>query len=319
MTPVGIDIAKEKFDAAVLIGTGKYRSKVFANDSGGFAALLSWAARHAKGPLRVCMEATASYHEPLALFLADQGVAVSVVNPARLHAFAQSELSRTKTDDTDAKRIARFCALFTPPLWTPPAAEVRTLRELMRRLEALLDLHQQEANRLALASATTQDSIRAVLLTLSTEITRIKAAIRQHIDQHPGLKQRAALLDSIPGFGDTTIGWLLAEIDFAAFDDTKALSAFCGLAPRLCSSGSSVAKKARLAKTGAARLRRILYFPAITACQHNPLIRRFYQRLLANGKTKMQALCAAMRKLLALAYGVLKSGQPFNPNFAHGS
>lgn len=316
MSPVGIDIAKNKFDAAVITAAGKYRSKVFTNDADGFAAFLSWTARHSQTPLWVCMEATGSYHEALALFLVDHGVRVSVINPARLYAFAQSELSRAKTDDSDAKRLARFCALFQPDPWQPPAAEVRTLRELMRRLEALQDLHQQEANRLSLASDTTRASITAVMDTLHGEIERIKAAIREHIDQHPGLKQRATLLDTIPGFGDTTIGWLLAEIDFAAFDDTKGLSAFCGLAPQLCSSGSSVAKKARLAKSGAARLRRILYFPALVATRHNPIVRAFYQRLLGNGKTKMQALCAAMRKLLSLAYGVLKSGQPFNPDYA---
>jgi transposase len=123
------------------------------------------------------------------------------------------------------------------------------------------------------------------------------------------------LLDTIPGMGSVTIGTLLAEIEFDRFDRAPQLAAFTGLVPKIRQSGTSVHGRGALSKAGSSDLRRSLYMPAIVAMQHNPIIKAFYTRLLANGKSKMQAICACMRKLLCIAFGVLKSKQPFNPNY----
>ncbi|HEY0101164.1 MAG TPA: transposase [Pyrinomonadaceae bacterium] len=138
--------------------------------------------------------------------------------------------------------------------------------------------------------------------------------LRSHLDSHPGLRGQRDLLLSIPGIGETTAPKLLAEImDVTLYASAKQLAAFAGLAPRLHESGSSVKRKARLSKTGAPRLRKALYFPAIAAIKYNPYIKDLSERLRARGKCPMQVIGAARRKLIHLAYGVLKSGRPFDP------
>ena len=138
--------------------------------------------------------------------------------------------------------------------------------------------------------------------------------IRSHIDSHPGLKGQRDLLLSIPGIGETTAAKLLAEImDVKLYESARQLAAFAGLAPRPHESGSSVRRKARLSKSGAPRLRKALYFPAVVAMRHNPYVRAMSERLKERGKCPMQVIGAAMRKLIHIAYGVLKSGRPFDP------
>jgi transposase len=150
---------------------------------------------------------------------------------------------------------------------------------------------------------------------LAAEIKRTETLIRQHIDGHPTLRERRELLISIPGIGETTAAKLLAEIvDVKLYSGARQLAAFAGLAPRLHESGSSVKRKARMSKLGAPRLRKALYFPAIAAIKHNPYIRAMSIRLKERGLCPMQIIGAAMRKLVHLAYGVLKSGRPFDPS-----
>ncbi|WP_434112109.1 IS110 family transposase [Methylocaldum sp. GT1TLB] len=312
-SPIGIDIAKAKFDAAAL-RNGKYKTKVFQNTPEGFKAFLAWL--QAFPTPHVCLEATGRYGEGLALFLVDHGLAVSVVNPAQIHAFGQAELSRTKTDKSDAKRIARFCLSQRPLLWQPPPPAVRPLQALVRRLESLLEMRQMEKNRLDGADPTVRPSIEAVLATLDAEIAATQQRIREHIDHDPDLRQRRDLLDTIPGFGDATIPVLLAALgDVHRFENARSVAAFAGLSPKEHQSGKWKGHT-RLSKTGDALLRKALYMPAIVARRHNPLIRAFCERLKAQGKNGKLIVGAAMRKLLVLAYGVLKSGRPFDPN--HG-
>jgi transposase len=311
---VGIDIAKLKFDVALQAGS-KWRTRVFDNHATGFAACLKWAqslAGHA--PLHVCMEATGMYYEALAVYLVEQGVTVSVVNPFQIAQFAKATGERNKTDKQDAKTIARFAATQSPPAWQAPPAHTRVLRDLLRRLEGLFDMERQEKNRQAVASAVVQTSIDTLLAVLAQQIKAVKVAIAEHIDRHPDLREAAKRLDSIPGVGEATITLVLAELPASVREDVRRADAFTGLAPRRVESGTSVKGRSRLSKQGASRLRKGLYFPAIVACKHNPVVKAFYQRMLQNGLTKKQAVCAAMRKLLHLIIGVLKSGKPFDPS-----
>jgi transposase len=325
---LGIDIAKAKFDVALHRTSAaptdaklnKYHLKdktaQFTNDAAGFEQLVEWLSKHSVGlnAIHVAMEATGIYYEALAVFLCSKSMCVSVVNPALISGFARASLSRIKTDKADAKLIAAFCAAMRPAVWLAPAPQVRHLRELTRRLVDLKDLHQQERNRLEQAN-TTHASITAVIEVLETQIKQVSLAIKAHIDQHPGLKEQATLLNSIPGLGSVTIGTLLAEIEFDRFERAPKLAAFTGLVPCIRTSGTSLNKSKGLSKAGSADLRRSLYMPAVVALQFNPVIKAFYVRLLANGKSKMQAVCACMRKLLCIAFGVLKSKQPFDPNY----
>lgn len=313
---LGVDISKAKFDVALLNDEGKYRCKVFANSRAGFAALEQWLHAHLPqglASLHVCLEATDSYHEPLALHLHDQGVRLSVVNPMRVKRFMELEGARNKTDQGDAKSLARFCRMTTPEPWEAPTPGVRVLQALVARLDALQQMHQSEANRLAVAHTAVQPSLLEVLATLDKAIAEVKAQIRQTIDDDPDLRQRAALLHSIPGLGERTIPQLLAYIGRPQrFNSVKALSAYASLSPLIRQSGSSLNQRSGTHPQGHRQLKRALYFPAMVAAQHNPLIAAFWQRLKAQNKPGKVIVVACMHKLLAIIYGVLKSNTPFD-------
>ena len=137
---LGIDIAKDTFDAALIKEERKPRHRRFANTAAGHGQLLAWLQDHGAQKAHTCLEATGTYGEALALFLHKAGHTVSVVNPARIHAFAKSQLQRTKTDKADAQLIAKFCQTQTPGAWTPPPAEARELQALVRRLQTLEEM-----------------------------------------------------------------------------------------------------------------------------------------------------------------------------------
>jgi transposase len=310
---LGIDISKQNFDAALLDPSrpaAKPRHKAFPNSPAGFERLQEWLG---DAQVHACLEATNTYGDALARFLHQHGHTVSVVNPAQIKAFAGTQLSRTKTDKADAHRIAQFCQMHQPPAWTPPAPEVAHLQALVRRLESLQEMQQMEQNRLDTAPAPVRSSLEAVLTVLDQQIVQTRQAIKDHIDQNPTLKGQRDLLVSIPGIADTTAAVILAELlDLSQFTEARQVAAFAGLVPRLRQSGSSVRGRSSLSKVGSPRLRKSLYFPAMAALRFNPAIRALGDRMKASGKCKMVILGAAMRKLLCLAFGVLKSGKPFD-------
>ncbi len=316
---LGIDIAKVKFNACLLQLTGKLKHKVFSNNAAGFAQLHEWLEKQEVPQVHACLEATGTYGEALSHYLHQQGHTVSVMNPAAIKAFAASRLSRTKTDRVDAELIARFCLAQQPPPWTPPAPEVRELQALVRRLESLIEMRVAEENRLSAGVnvAAVRASVEEMIAHLKEQIARTEKLIRDHIDKHPGLKQQRELLDSIPGIAETTAARLLAEVpDIKRYRSARQLAAFAGLVPRERQSGSSVRGRVRLSKIGNARLRKALYFPAITALRSSPFFQEWAEGLRQRGKSKMSVIGAVMRKLIHIAYGVLKSGRPFDPNLA---
>ena len=313
---VGIDIAKSSFDV-FLIHEEKQHYRSFPNKPEGFEQLSNWLQECGVQQVHACMEATGRYGEELAQYLYEQDHQVSVVNPARIRDYARSKLTRNKTDKLDAKIIAFFCLNENPALWQPPAPEIRELQALVRHLEALQDMRTQENNRLKSGVPSKQvcSMLEEHLAFLDEQIRQIKKRIKEHMDQNPGLKRDHDLLITIPGIGDTTANKLLSE-NIQAFSDGRALAAFAGLSPRLCFSGTSVHHRGRLSRVGRSGLRKALYFPAISAMRFNPQIITFCDRLAEKHKPNMVVIAAAMRKLLCLSMGVLKSGLPFNPNYA---
>ena len=268
--------------------------------------------------MHACLEATGRYGEALALCLHQQGHTVSVVNPLIIARYAQSKLSRAKTDKADARLIAEFCQKEQPVAWTPLPPEVQALQALVRRLESLQEMRQMEQNRLGAGDhpEAVRASLEAHLAYLEAAIRQTEAQIREHLSGHPGLREARELLLSIPGIGEKTVAYLLAELGLMQqFRHARQAAAFGGLTPRIYQSGTSVKKRESFSKLGSARLRKALYFPAISALQHNPLIRALGERLRGAGKGAMVVIGAAMRKLLHLAYGVLKSGKPFDPQW----
>jgi transposase len=316
-TVLGIDISKKDFYVSLLTETPATKPKKFTNNTQGFESLLNWLKQQSVVELHACMEATSIYGEALAEFLYGEGFQVSIVNPARIKGFAKSELLRTKTDSVDAALIARFCAAMKPSLWTPTAPEVKELQALLRRLESVTEMMTSEQNRLETATPTVAALTQEHLDYLKQQQQLIKKLISDHFDQHPHLKQQRELLTSIPGIGDLTASILLAEIgDVSDYDNARQLAAYAGLTPSERSSGTSVRGKTRLSCTGNVRMRKALYMPAVVAMRHNPLLKAMSERLLGRGKVKMQVIGALMRKLVHLAFGILKSQKPFDPNYA---
>ncbi len=314
---LGVDIGKNDFHVALLIDERSY-SKSFPNVKIGLVQLAAWLKNHKIEYVHACLESSGGFEEAPALDLHERGHLVSVVNPSRVKSFAQSELLRTKTDAVDAALIARFCRAHVPQAWVPPSPETRALQALVRRYAGLQDMLLTENNRLGGARIETavEQSLRGHIAYLEAELKRVDAEINDLIDRHPPLRNQRDLLMTIPGIAELTATRILGEMPtISEYRNAKAVAAFAGLSPREHQSGNSRGRT-RLAKTGNARLRRMLYFPAITATRHNPLLKALYERLVAAGKPKMVALAAVMRKLLVLAYGVLKSKQPFNPSYA---
>jgi transposase len=312
---VGIDVAKAKLDIALKLASGKYKTKVVANTPAGFEELRAWLGKHGVPCAHVCMEATGVYWERLAEDLADHGFAVSVLNPARIKGYAAALGARNKTDEVDARVIAEFCSSANPGLWQPASKSVRRLRALVGRRDALVQLRTEELNRLESASAeVVRRSIEEVVAHLSGQIEQIEKQIARDIDDDPTLREQRELLASIPGIGPATAAMFLShyggELRFAS---SRQAVAFAGLDTRLHESGSSVRGKPRLSKAGHSSIRKGVYMPAVTAMTRTAWGKAFSSRLAAAGKPKKLILGALMRKIVAIAYGVLKSKMPFNP------
>lgn len=317
MDILGIDVGKHEMHA-VLLQNDRATSRSAPNSAAGFEQLRRWLRNRRVERVHACLEATGGWSEDLALALHEAGYIVSLVNPMRIKAFAKSEMLRTKTDRIDAALIARFCRTHAPEHWTPPAPEIRALQGLVRRYQSLVQMRTEEQNRLQapMLALVVKASIEATLVHLDGEADRVEREIQQLFDRYPPLRRQRELLTSIPGIGQTTAARILGEMpNITEFRDVKAVAAYAGLSPRHYESGS-IRLPSRIAKTGNGNLRTALYFPAISAMRFNPLLRRFADRLRERRKSNMTIITAVMRKLLTLAYGVLKSGRFFDPTYA---
>jgi transposase len=311
---LGIDVSKKKLDVA-LIFNGRTLKKKFDNSPKDFRLLQGWLMSLHIERVHACLESTGTYGEAVAEFLHEKGHRVSVVNPLRVKGYANTDLKRNKTDPADALLIADFCLVKNPDEWHPMPPEVKQLQALTRRIEALDQMLIAEKNRLDVAPKAVRTSVKRMIRTLETEIKNVHRLIKEHIDNHPDMKQQNNLLLTIPGIGQKTSQLLLGEVEFRRFNSARAVAAQAGLTPRKDQSGTSL-NRSRLSKVGNGRIRKALYFPAIVAVQYNETIKQFASRLSQNGKTPMEVICAAMRKLLHIAFGVLKHNRPFDPNLA---
>lgn len=320
---VGIDVSKAKLDCLWLRDavTLKVKTKVVTNDAKGQRTLQQWLLKTLKAnseDILVVMEATGVYHEQVAEALVDGGFQVAVVNPAHIKSYAKSLGNIHKTDKQDSLIIARFGAERRPALWQPEALEIRELKALITRLEALETDYQRELNRLekneqrTTSSPTVITSIQHMIQELANAKRRIEDEIDDHIDRHPRLKQDKALLESIPGVGKVVSRVMLAVIHSRGFTSARQVAAYLGLIPVLIESGVFKGRSA-LSKRGPASVRARLYMAAVVASRYNPDVAAMKRRLLANGKNNMQAIGAAMRKLVHICYGVINSQTEYSP------
>lgn len=314
---VGVDVSKKTLDVTLLNEKGGKRRKRVANTTDGIQALHNWLEKQTDGQIHICMESTSVYWEELAETFYEMGYIVSVVNPVRIKGYAMSQLRRSKTDQLDGDVIADFCKSQEPPTWTPPTAEQKKLRALVRHMEALKKSRTQQSNRLETCrDEEVEASLEMLLKTIDAEIEQVKKRINDLIDQNPDLKEKKELLESIKGFGEKTAIHILAEMfDIEDYENAKAVAADAGITTSHHESGTSVRRKPKISRMGKATIRSALHYPAITAIQHNPVVRKLAKRLEARGKKKSVIRVAAMRKLMHLAYGVIKNKKPFDPAY----
>jgi transposase len=307
-TILGLDVSKDKLDACLLLSTPRHLT--VPNTPAGHLRLLAWAAE--AGPLHLCLEATSTYGFAVARHAHAAGQAVSVLQPLAVQRYAQATLSRNKTDRLDAALIADYGRTQQPRAWTPPTAAQAQLQAQSRLRAELVQSRQGWANRRATAHASVRGPLQKLIRSLDRQIARLDAALAHTLRQDPALHAQAELLRSIPAVGPVLCAGLLAELP-ADLRHARAATAYAGLNPRQRESGSSLRGRTCLSKVGNARLRRLLYVPALAALRCNPVLRDQAARLAARGKTGKVRVAAVMRKLLCLCVGVLRSGEPWNP------
>jgi transposase len=291
----------------------------FTNTPEGHLIILRYL-RQAGRVVRVCMESTGLYGLDLALALSGQeGIEVMVANPRAVRHFAQAMMKRSKNDQIDAGVLEQFALHMPFKPWQRPSVAALALHALARRLRELVEIQTAEKNRQHAAGASkaipavVRRDLARSLRAQERAIERLTRQARKLIAQDPQLAERFELLDSVPGIGETSAVQLLGELGVLAPDlGARQWVAYAGLDPRQYTSGTSVHKKPRISKAGNKHLRHALFMPALVAVQHDPHLRAFYQHLLAQGKFKMQALVAVMRKLLHALHAMFKTHQPYD-------
>ena len=316
----GIDISKLTFDVTVLYDD-KSQHKKFINNSQGFFLFHKWI-KSFKSENYICMEATGIYGMHLVTFLVKKKYRTIVSNPYKIKNYARMKMNRNKTDKSDSLCIAKYCkSLYLEDeidnhIYTIKSKNSQRLQALVTRLEQVKLLKAQEVNHLE--STLDKVSIKFIKKTikqLEKQIIAIKNSITECINQDLILKKQVNLLITIDGIGEITAWSILAYLgDISLFSTSGQVASYAGVNPFIEDSGTSL-KVSRLSKMGHKRLRKSLYMPAIVAKKYNPVLVEFYDRLLKNGKPKKVAICAVMRKLLVIAYGVLKSEIEFDPNY----
>lgn len=268
--------------------------------------------------VRVCLESTGSYGLDLALALDRAvGIEVMVLNPRAAHNFAKALMQRSKTDPVDARVLREYvrCMAFVP--WHPPTMEKLELRGFARRIASLIQMRAQEKNRLhaaqySAASEAICNDIEVNIRHLDRRLEQLEKLAAKLIDQHRHLQIPIARIVSVKGIGLHSAILIWGELCVLPQDlSARQWVAHAGLDPRHCESGAFQGKT-RISKAGNKYLRAALYMPAHNAIQWEPHVRAFCDHLVHNGKNKMQAKVAVMRKLLHAIHGMILRGTNFD-------
>ena len=313
----GIDVGAEELVLTIRKNGTSYKPQKFANTHTDRARLVK---KLVNLPgIIVCLEATGVYHFDLSIALHDAGVALMVVNPKSSHNFAKALMKNSKTDAVDADTLAQYAERMDFVAWTRPSDEKISLRGFARRIDALTRQKAAAKNQLHALSAS-KENPKAVLRDAELSISQLEKRIAclskealALIGKHPDLERAFLLLTGIKGIAQTSAIALMGELLLLP----KGLShrewvKSAGLDPRAFDSGKSVHKQARISKAGNRHIRSALYMPALSAKQHDPYVKAYFQHLVDNGKKPLQALCAVMRKLLHAIHGMLKYDKQFD-------
>jgi transposase len=311
---VGVDISKLKFDVFYKDENGKNVSKSFENNQEGFKALTDSLSRK---EIYLGMEATGNHGYALADYMYTNGHVVYVINPALIKYYGKSLHCRIKTDKQDAKLIYNFIMANKDTnlyAWKPLTKNHQEVRALNRCLLNLKDEITGFSNAHGSELSTKVKKVyKSVLKKLEAEVDSVIAQIKEIVSQDEKLKSQMTLLLTIPGIGEITAWSLLSELpDLAEFKNAKQLAVWAGVNPAIKQSGTSVSGRGSISKTGSAKLRKALYFPAIVALRFNPHVKSLGDRLKAKGKKGKVIIVAAMHKLLRIIFAMLRTGELFN-------
>ncbi len=315
---LGIDVGKKDLFCHILHFESSY-SERFDNNEAGITKLTEWLESIAdRSHTIACLEQTGAYSKAVASRLvAAQLSRVHVVNPRCIKSYASRKLRRNKSDTADARLIAEFARAeqFDLRPWTPQPPENEEITELSRYAESLTaDNARLKTKCEPVTNPLILKSLKRRIKAQEKEIAELRRRINVLIKSQPILRKQKELLSSIPGIGETTCQILIAELpEIDLFKDARQLAAWGGVTPRHFKSGTSGSTKTPITKVGSSSLRRALFMPAMTARMNNPLLKEFADRLNENGKKPKQVIIAVMRKLLHQIYGILKSGEPYNP------
>ena len=312
---VGIDISKDKFDAAI-VKEGKTLNKVFPNTLTGIKSFYQWISKHITNPW-ICMEATGCYGYPLADYVYQQNVNVSVINPLQIKHYAKAVFMRNKNDALDARLIRQFGEVMKPRLYSPKSSEQKELRGLVNLSHTFKMQLIQLNNQLSSIEGTQAKKMaKKAVKALERNIADAQKKLAALVKQDASFNEQLQLISSIKGVGNLTAYQILARIqDIHQFENAKQFAAFIGVSPRQCQSGKYKGKT-RMSCLGDASLRKALYMAALVAKQHNLAIQPFVQRLTLRGKAPKSIIGAVMRKLAHWIFGVLKHNKPFDAAYA---
>ena len=304
---VGIDVAKGHLDVHLLPGEQALRVD---NDQEGIAQLQGELAK--LDLARIVVEATGGYELSVVAELHAAGMPVVVVNPRQVRDFARATGRLAKTDKIDAQVLAHFAAVIRPPIRPIADENLRQIKELVARRRQLIDLRQAEANH---AEHARQDvirqSIQRLLQAIDDEIQLIEETIARLIKNSPIWRRRLEIITSVPGLAQRTAAALVANLPELGQLNRRQAAALVGVAPINRDSGTFRGK--RMTGGGRAAVRKALYMPTLVAIRHNPSIKAFYERLLANGKAKMTAVIACMRKLVLMINALIRENRTWRP------
>lgn len=305
-TFIGIDVSKETLDGAV---DGETDVQQYANDAAGIAALTAWIAE--KGATLVVVEASGGWELDLVTALAVAGLPAAVVNPTRVRNFAKALGQYAKTDKIDARVLARFAAVVQPPVRPLKSGEQARLAAVISRRQQLVDMLTQEKNRRVTTREEMRDQLERHIRWLEAELADLNDQLEKLVAHCADWQAKKDVMMSVKGVGPVTATTLLADLPELGTLNRQQIAALVGLAPLNKDSGRK--RGQRHIFGGRKAVRSKLYMAALSASKHNPIIRSFYERLLAKGKLQKVALTACMRKLLVILNAMIRDMEPWQP------
>ena len=306
---VGIDVSKAWLDVAIHELAADFRVN---NEDAGIASLVKRLKK--LKPTLIVLEPTCGFEMLVVAELSHAGLPVVVMNAKRIRDFARAAGQLAKTDKLDARVLAHFAAAMRPPVRSLRSEEEEQLTALLTRRRQVLDMLTVEKNRLVTVRAKMRADIEAHIRWLANSLKALDKEIDAFVQGTPAWKEKDALLQSVPGVGTVTSATMLGMLPELGELDRQEIAALVGVAPVNKDSGRKHGR--RRVYGGRADVRSVLYMAALAAKQFNPVIRKFYERLIKNGKEKKVALTACMRKLLVILNAMMHTNQHWHPRAA---